>query len=77
MVIKILFHVGFVSMLTLCVLAVCRLGSYLQYGRMNGKVTSFCAALQITCAIWLCAMALSLPPLFGWGRYVPEISGLG
>ena len=27
--------------------------------------------------IWLYALALSLPPIFGWGRYVPEISGLG
>ena len=31
----------------------------------------------ILLSIWFYSLALSLPPLFGWGRYVPELSGLG
>ena len=38
---------------------------------------SFHTTTKILRLIWLYALALSLPPLFGWGRYVPELSGLG
>ena len=67
---------GFVSMLTLCVLSVCRIGSIFRFGNNTENVASFKTALKTICVIWLYSFSLSLPPLFGWGRYVPEISGL-
>lgn len=68
---------GFVSMLTLCILSVCRLSSFIYTGCMNGNIPSYSASLKIIFSIWLYSIALSLPPLFGWGRYTPELSGLG
>ena len=67
---------GFVSMLTLCVLSICRYNSIFRFGNVTENVSSFKRAVTIICVIWMYSFALSLPPLFGWGRYVPEISGL-
>ena len=64
-------------MITLTVLSVCRMGAFFPVFGMDGKVSSFKTAIQIMSAIWLYSLILSLPPLFGWGRYVPELSGLG
>ena len=72
-----LFFVGFVSMLTLCVLSVCRLSSFLHAGFMNGNIPTNSVAIKLIFTIWLYAFSLSSPPIFGWGRYAPEISGLG
>ena len=71
------FDLGFVSMLTLCTLSVGRMASFYSIGPLNGKVTKYCTALKIVLSIWVYSLALSLPPLVGWGRYVPELSGLG
>ena len=73
----IFFHAGFVSMFTLCALSMSRLGTFVHFGRMKGQISSFYSATKIICIIWLYSSALSLPPLLGWGRYVPELSGLG
>ena len=67
---------GFASMSTLCVLSVCRYESIFRFGNIIGNVSSYRTVGTIICGIWLYSFALSLPPLFGWGRYVPEISGL-
>ena len=64
-------------MFTLCSLSLCRLGNFFRVGPLNGKVSSFQTAAKILVVVWLCALSLSLPPLIGWGRYVPEMSGLG
>ena len=64
-------------MVTLCVLSMSRMCSFLPFRRIDGKISSLGTALKITVAIWLYSMCLSLPPLFGWGRYIPEVSGLG
>ena len=71
---------GFVSMLTLCVLSVLGYGSVSRYEKRKGRDSSKdtdSTTIIIIILIWLYALALSLPPIFGWGRYVPEISGLG
>ena len=64
-------------MLTLCSLSICRLGIFFRFGPVNGKISSFDTSAKIIGLVWSYALSLSLPPLFGWGRYVPEISGLG
>ena len=66
----------FVSMLTLCALSVCRYGGIFQSGNFAENVNSYKTATKIVCLIWLYSLALTLPPLFGWGRYVPELSGV-
>jgi hypothetical protein len=64
-------------MLTLCVLSICRMKYFLYGGRIAGKVSSFYEASKIVLVLWILSAALSVPPLLGWGRYVPEFSGLG
>ena len=64
-------------MLTLTVLSVCRMGAFFPLCGMDGKVSSYKTATKLLSAIWLYSLILALPPLFGWGRYVPELSGLG
>ena len=64
-------------MVTLCVLSLCRLSTFVRSHRIDGKISSFATAFKITTAIWIYSLALSMPPLFGWGRYIPEVSGLG
>ena len=64
-------------MLTLCTLSIGRMASFYNIGPLNGKVTKYYTALKIVLSIWAYSLALSLPPLAGWGRYVPELSGLG
>ena len=64
-------------MVTLCVLSLCRLSTFVRSHRIDGKISSFATAFKITAAIWIYSLALSMPPLFGWGRYIPEVSGLG
>ena len=68
---------GFVSILTICTLSICRYESILQFDKSYEKVTSHKKSLQIISFIWIYSLALSFPPVIGWGRYVPEISGLG
>jgi hypothetical protein len=50
---------------------------FLYGGRIAGKVSSFYEASKIVLVLWILSAALSVPPLLGWGRYVPEFSGLG
>ena len=64
-------------MLTLCTLSIGRMASFYNIGPLNGKVTNYCRAMKIIFSIWAYSLALSLPPILGWGRYVPEIAGLG
>ena len=64
-------------MMTLCVLSVIRLGSFYPFGCINGKITSYYTTGKIIFVIWIWALIISVPPLFSWGNYVPEISGLG
>ena len=68
---------GFVSILTICVLSVLGYGSVFRLSSKIGKVQSLRTVTRIIGIIWIYALALSLPPLFGWGKYVPELSGLG
>ena len=71
------YFVGFVSMLTLCALSISRMGSFVPICGLDGKISSFSTCRKIITAIWLYSLVLSLPPVFGWGSYVPELSGLG
>ena len=71
------FFLGFASMMTLCVLSVARMKNFLYAGRISGKVSSYQEAFKIITIIWLLSLVLTLPPLLGWGRYIPEFSGLG
>ena len=64
-------------MLTLCALSISRMGSFVPICCLDGKVSSFSTCRKIITAIWLYSLVLSLPPVFGWGSYVPELSGLG
>ena len=64
-------------MLTLCVLSICRMKNFLHGGRITGKVSSFYEATKLILVLWVLSAALSVPPLLGWGRYIPEFSGLG
>ena len=68
---------GFVSILTICTLSICRYESILQFDKSFEKVTSNKKSLLIISFIWIYSLIISIPPLLGWGRYVPEISGLG
>ena len=68
---------GFVSILTLSVLSVFGYGSVFRFSGRNQEKPTFTTVSRIICLVWLCSLTLSLPPLFGWGRYVPELSGLG
>lgn len=68
---------GFVSILTISTLSVCRYESILQFDKSYEKVTSHRTSLIIICLIWIYSLCISVPPLLGWGRYVPEVSGLG
>ena len=68
---------GFSSILTLCVLAICRYGSIFYFGHITNKVPSYYIATMTISGIWLYSLALSIPPLFGFGRYIPDLSGLG
>ena len=68
---------GFVSILTICTLAIFGYGSIFRFGSRQRKVRSLSIVIIILLSIWFYSLALSLPPLFGWGRYVPELSGLG
>ena len=71
------FFLGFASMMTLCVLSVARMKNFLYAGRISGKVSSYQEAFKIITIVWLLSLVLTLPPLLGWGRYIPEFSGLG
>ena len=64
-------------MLTLMVLSVCRMAAFAPIFGVDGKISSFTTAIKVISAIWIYSLALALPPIFGWGRYVPELSGLG
>ena len=68
---------GFVSILTICTLAIFGYGSIFQFGVRHRKARSIGTVSFILLSIWLYSLSLSLPPLFGWGKYVPELSGLG
>ena len=64
-------------MMTLAVLSICRMAAFYPVHGIDGKISSFKASLKIISTAWLYSLILSLPPLFGWGKYVPELSGLG
>ena len=68
---------GFVSIMTLAALSICRMMAFYPIFDMHGKVSSYKTSIKIVCATWLYSLTLTLPPIFGWGRYVPELSGLG
>ena len=68
---------GFVSILSICTLAIFGYGSIFRFGSRQRKARSLSTVVIILLSIWFYSLALSLPPLFGWGRYVPELSGLG
>ena len=68
---------GFVSILTLCALSVCRYKSNFHLGNSFQEGVSDAGSIQVIVAVWIYALMLSIPPLLGWGRYAPEISGLG
>ena len=67
---------AFASSATICALSVFRYGSIFHYGNFEENVPSVRAAMKVIVGVWMYAMALSLPPLFGWGRYTPDQSGL-
>ena len=64
-------------MMTLSALSLNRMMCFVNIGDCDGKISSYVSATKIISCVWLYSMALSLPPVFGWGRYLPEISGLG
>ena len=68
---------AFVSILTICVLSVLGYGSVFRLSDKIGKGQSLSNVTRIIGVLWLYALFLTLPPLFGWGMYVPELSGLG
>ena len=51
--------------------------SNLRFPRSSGGDLSFNTISKFIFLIWMYALALSIPPVFGWGRYVPELSGVG
>ena len=68
---------GLVSILTLCLLSVVGYGYILRFPKKMDGDLSFCTISKLILFIWIYALTLSLPPAFGWGRYVPELSGIG
>ena len=68
---------GFVSLLTLTTLSVCRMAAFVPICDWDGKISSFRSAVKVITILWVYSLTLALPPIFGWGRYVPELSGLG
>ena len=68
---------GFVSLLTLTGLSVCRMAAFVPIRGWDGKLSSFQSSVKFITFVWVYSLTLALPPLFGWGRYVPELSGLG
>ena len=70
---------GFVSISTLSILSVFGYQSVTRVWRRKNKryLQQINSPKIIVTMIWLYALLLSIPPVFGWGRYVPEISGLG
>ena len=74
-----LFYIflGFVSMMTLTVLSICRMAAFFPFYGIDGKVSSYRSSLKLVSVTWLYSLTLSVPPIFGWGKYVPELSGLG
>ena len=64
-------------MMTLTVLSICRMAAFFPVYGIDGKVSSYRSSLKLVSVTWLYSFTLSLPPIFGWGKYVPELSGLG
>ncbi|KAA0204025.1 MWS opsin, partial [Hyalella azteca] len=74
----------FMCELYACFGAISGLGSlwtlvFISYDRYNvivkgvgGKPLSFGKAMMCLVFVWGYATAISLPPFFGWGRYIPE-----
>lgn len=42
----------------------------------RGYFVGFSFALQVAAGVWIYALGLSLPPLFGWGSYGPEAGNI-
>ena len=63
--------------MTLSALSLNRMMCFVNIGNFDGKLSSYKSVTKIICFVWLYSLALSLPPVIGWGRYLPEISGLG
>jgi hypothetical protein len=64
-------------MMTLSALSLNRMMCFVSIGNYDGKLSSYMSATKILGFVWLYSLALSIPPVFGWGKYLPEISGLG
>ena len=65
---------GTVSICTLATLSIHRLMSVMNVH--HGKVGSYGRALAVVVFIWIYTFAISIPPFFGFGAYVPETSGM-
>ena len=68
---------GYVSIFTLCLLSFMGYGSVLRFHKNSTQDPSMHTIYKLLFITWLYAFCLSLPPLFGWGRYAPELSGVG
>jgi hypothetical protein len=42
----------------------------------KGSVSSHRTALTLLLSSWILSLLLALPPLFGWGAYLPESAGI-
>lgn len=65
---------GELSIATLAVLSIQRLLTILDGNTY--KITTYSSAFFIIASIWAYALCLSLPPFFGFGKYVVESSGM-
>ena len=65
---------GLVSLMTLCVLSLQRLLCIAWPKRYKG--ISYNRVAQIITLVWIAVLSISIPPLVGWGKYVPETSGI-
>jgi hypothetical protein len=43
---------------------------------MHVTTVTFSSAVVPLLIIWILALAIAVPPLFHWGNYIPEVSGI-
>jgi uncharacterized membrane protein len=65
---------GTVSISTLATLSIHRLMTVKN--NPHWKIGSYSKAFVIIISIWIYTLAISIPPFFGFGAFVPETSGL-
>ena len=65
---------GTVSISTLATLSIHRLMTVKNNPKW--KIATYTKAFVIIIGIWVYTLAISLPPFFGFGAFVPETSGL-